>query len=220
MKNVLLAAIVSLAATMNAQDAATTLPKNYKVELENDYVRVTSVRYGPNEKLPGHAHTALPSAYVYLTDSGPVTFRHVNGPSVVRQPVKAGTFRVFRGLQEVHEVDNPNPVATEFLRVELKTQPRDPASIRGKFERPATARPVLHFDHPQMRVSRFWVQSQQTVSIALDLHPALLIAMASHGGFTAGRLRWLGPSGTTQLRNTGTQAIDFLRIDFKTPPVR
>jgi hypothetical protein len=203
-----------------AQDAATTLPRNYQVQFENAYVRVTSVRYGAKEKLPEHTHTALPSAYVYLTDSGPVAFRHVGGPAVTRQPVTAGMFRVFRGIKETHEVENMG-AATEFLRVEMKTEGRDPATIRGKFERPPiSAEPAVQFDHAQFSVSRVWVQPGQKLAIKADAQPALLIALAADAGSKLGQQRWLAAGGTIQLTNSGIAPIDFLRVDFKTPPPR
>src|SRR5437016_7099323 len=38
------------------QDATVAAAKNYKVELENDLVRVVRVTYGPHEKSPLHEH--------------------------------------------------------------------------------------------------------------------------------------------------------------------
>ena len=37
-----------------AQDPYSTLPKNYKVEFENEYVRISRVKYFPGDKLPVH----------------------------------------------------------------------------------------------------------------------------------------------------------------------
>jgi hypothetical protein len=217
-----IAMVLGVVAGVAAQDAATLLPKNYRVQFENEWVRVTSVRYGANERLPEHTHTELPSAYVYVTDSGPVAFRHVGGPAVTRQPVKVGMFRVFRGIKETHEVENMG-AATEFLRVELKTEGRDPATIRGKFERPpVSTEPAMQFDHAQFSVSRVWVQPGQKLALKADAHPALLIAMAADAGAGAklGREQWLAAGSTTQLANSGSAPIDFLRIDFKTLPAR
>lgn len=80
MKALMAAALsVLVPAGLLAQDAVKTLPDNYKVAFENDHVRVTRVHYGPHATLPGHTHTSLASAYVYLNDSGPVAFTHVGG---------------------------------------------------------------------------------------------------------------------------------------------
>lgn len=222
MKFVMMIGVVLFTTGIAGQDAATILPKHYAVQFENEWVRVTSVRYGPNDKLPEHTHTALPSAYVYLSDSGPVIFRHVGGPSVTRQPVKAGTFRVFRGIKETHEVENTAAFASEFLRVELKTEARDAATIRGKFERPARAalQPVVQFDHPQFRISRLWVQPGQSADVTTETQPALVIALAPNGSAKAGTELWIAAGQSARLTNRGAAAIDFLRVDLKTSPAR
>ena len=212
--------MLTLAVSVSAQEGATTLPANYKIEFENAWVRVTSVRYGPNEILAGHTHTANPSAYVYLNDGGPVIFKHVGGSSATRAATKAGAFRVYRGLVEVHEVENTASTPSEFLRVELKTESKDPATFRGKFERPAApnASPVVHLDHPQVRISRIWVTPGATVDVRAGAEPALLIALTDGAGFTRGQERWVTASSAMQLVHEGAAPIDFLRFDFKTRP--
>src|SRR5689334_9161448 len=103
--------------------SAQALPSNYKVQFENAWVRVTEVRYAPFEKVRAHSHTPYPSAYVYLNDGPPVVFRHVGGKGMAatRAATKAGAFRVYKGLEEIHEVENTGNAASEFLRVEFKT---------------------------------------------------------------------------------------------------
>lgn len=215
-----LTAIITTAG-LAAQEGTATLPRNYKLQFENAWVKVTAVRYGPNEKLQGHTHTPRPSAYVYLNDGGPVIFRHVGGSAATRAATKAGAFRVYRGLEEVHEVENMANVPSEFLRVELKTEGRDPATFRGKFMRPAAATndPVVEFDHPQVRISRFWIGPGQRLEIKAAGEPALLIALTTGSGSSAGEHRWLNARGSSELSNSGVSPIDFLRFDLKTPPV-
>jgi hypothetical protein len=55
-------------------DPVITLPDSYKLQFENDWVRVVKVTYAPHMKLPAHSHTTWATAYVYLNDSGPVIF--------------------------------------------------------------------------------------------------------------------------------------------------
>ena len=221
MKAMWIVAALAGAVGVSAQEGTVTLPRNYKVQFENAWVKVTAVRYGPNEKLPGHAHTPNPSAYVYLNDGGPVIFRHVGGSAATRPATKAGAFRVYRGLEEVHEVENTTSVPSEFLRVELKTEGRDPGSFRGKFMRPAapTNAIVVQLDHPQVRVSRVWLNPSARLKVATSTEPALLIALASGGSFTAGHEWWVGESGSIELTNDGHAPVDFLRLDLKTRPV-
>ena len=47
-------------------DPVQTDPKHYKVEVENDKVRVLRVAFGPHEKSPMHSHPG--GLIVYLTD--------------------------------------------------------------------------------------------------------------------------------------------------------
>ena len=79
--------IFLLAVTSLAQDPLKTLPKAYKLQFENDWVKVVRVHYEPREKLPAHEHTETASAYVYLNDSGPVVFKHLD--SALRRRYKA-----------------------------------------------------------------------------------------------------------------------------------
>lgn len=215
--------VMAIAMTIGAaaQEGTATLPRSYQLRFENEWVKVTSVRYGPNEKLPGHTHTPNPSAYVYLNDGGPVIFRHVGGSAATRPATKAGAFRVYRGLVEVHEVENTTAAPSEFLRVELKTEGRDPATFRGKFERPAapTTKPMIHVDHPQVRISRLWVQPGQELAIAAGIQPSLLIALAPSGGMAAGQERWVAAGQSAMLTNSSRTATDFLRFDFRTRPL-
>lgn len=215
-----LTAIV-MTAGLAAQEGTATLPQNYKLQFENAWVKVTAVRYGPNEKLPEHTHTPHPAAYVYLNDGGPVIFRHVGGPAATRAATKAGAFRVYKGLDEVHEVENTTSVPSEFLRVELKTEGRDPATFRGKFMRPSEPAndAVVQFDHPQVRVSRVWLKPGERLKVTTAAEPALVIALSATDRFRAGREWWVGPSSSVEVRNGDGSPIDFLRFDLKTLPV-
>jgi len=73
-----------------------------------------------------------------------VLFKHVGGKGTVakRPETKAGAFRVYRGLVEIHEVENTVDVPSEFLRIEVKTESLEPATFRGKLERPSGAAPT------------------------------------------------------------------------------
>jgi hypothetical protein len=58
-----------------ALDPYKLLTRNYSLELENAYVRVSRVKYS-GEPLPEHSHPSIPTVYVYLTDGGPIRFIH------------------------------------------------------------------------------------------------------------------------------------------------
>ena len=216
---VMLPVVIALTAGVGAQEGSATLPKNYRVQFENAWVKITAVRYEPLQKLPPHTHTPNPSAYVYLNDGPPVTFSHVGGKAATRPATRAGAFRIYRGLQEVHEVENTGSVPSEFLRVELKTEGREPGSFWGKYERGAPSpEPIVHFTHAQVRISRVWLQAGQKFEINAAAEPALIIALASGGDFKAGQELWIGHRTSAVLSNAGSTPIDFLRFDLRTPP--
>src|SRR5687768_4185150 len=145
-----------------AQDPTKAAPDSYKLQLENDYVKILRVRYAPHAKVPVHDHSRGPAAYVYLTDSGPIRFKHPGWehPVLTRPDVRAGALRLSptRFDNETHEVENPNATASEFLRIELKTEAPNRASLVGRFPPPPKTDPAglnqLVFDNSQLRVTR------------------------------------------------------------------
>ena len=74
------------AETTTAPDSVKADPKHYKVELENDKVRIVRISYGPHEKSVMHSHPA--GAIISLTDQR-VRFNLPNGTSQEVQ-LKAG----------------------------------------------------------------------------------------------------------------------------------
>jgi hypothetical protein len=203
--------------------AAQELPSNYKVQFENAWVRVTDVRYAPLEKVRAHSHTPSPSAYVYLNDGPPVVFKHVGGKGMAatRAATKAGSFRVYKGLDEIHEAENTGNAPSEFLRVEFKTASVEPATFFGKFHRPSapSADAIVHLNHSQVRISRLWINPGQAIELAAAGEPVLIIALQPGSGLAVGESKWLDASARMQVKNAAAAPIDLLRIDFKTRPV-
>lgn len=223
-----------------AQDAVKSLPQAYSQQFENEWVRIVRVHYDPLVKLPAHTHTELATAYVYLNNSGPVIFKHVglDYGAVTRAATKAGAFRLYRGLEELHEVENTSQLPSDFLRVEFKTDPKEPRTLRGKFFRepyPAGENvEKIQFENVQIRVTRVVVAAGQSVDVnTTPTEPALLVALtpASLEGIqgsnaseswaaTPGKERWIGRDVRERIRNIGAAPAEFLRFDFKTAPLR
>ena len=222
-----------------AQDPLKSLPQAYKLQFENEWVKVTRVHYGPHEKIPAHDHTQMASAYVYLNDSGPVIFKHIGLPygAVTRPATKTGSFRLYQGLKETHEVENPNDVPSDFLRVEFKTQPLGERNLRGRFYRedyPAGENyRKVQFENEQIRITRLVCASHQKLDVtASSTEPTLLIALTSarlnvsdqKSGATRlslepGQTRWLAINQHEQIENLNETVAEFLRFDFKTKPM-
>ena len=229
-----------LAVAALAQDPLKVAPKNYKLEFENEWVKVVRVHYGANEKVVAHDHNPTAAAYVYLSDSGPVVFKHINLSygAITRAAVKAGSFRVYKAVKEVHEVENPNNTPSDFLRVEFKTEPLGDSKLRGKFHRedaPAGENfSKVQFDNEQVRVTRLIVAAGKSADVsATSTEPTLLIALTpaklkakNAKGKTiklnleTGKAGWLPIGEKQQFENVGDSVAELLRFDFKTKPMK
>jgi hypothetical protein len=231
-----LSAIVSLTGVAGArQDPLVVSPDAYRLEYENAWVKVVRVVYGPKAVIAPHFHTERASAYVYLNDGGPIVFRHEGLPyaGVTRPATKAGSFRVYKGIDEVHSVENPTATPSDFLRVEFKTDPQDEATLKGKFFRdepaPTATTQQTQFENAQVRITRVRVAPGDTLNLtAAGDQPALLVALvptglASATGPTrhidAGKTAWLDSGHAVSVRPAAT-AGEMLRFDFKTRPAK
>jgi quercetin dioxygenase-like cupin family protein len=104
-------------AAASAQDAVQVDAKHYKVEFENDQVRVLRVSYGPHEKSVMHKHPA--TVAVFLSD-GQAKFTMPDGKTR-DAPVKAGAVQ-WDG-PSTHLPENVGDKPFEVIVVELKNKP-------------------------------------------------------------------------------------------------
>jgi hypothetical protein len=128
---------ILLSLTGFGQDPTKVAPDAYKIGFESEYVKVTRAHYAPHAKISAHDHTETGAAYVYLYDGGPVIFKHLNLSygAITRPETKAGSFRLYKAVKESHEVENPNDMPSDFLRVEFETAEDAATPLRGKFYR-------------------------------------------------------------------------------------
>jgi len=225
-----------------SQNTTKTLPPAYQLKFENEWVRVTKVHYGPREIIPEHAHTQLPVAYVYLNDSGPIIFRHKGwkNPELTRPPTKAGSFRLSRtaAVREIHEVENPTDIPSDFLRVEFKTDPVDRMSLIGRYYRedyPANENiQKVQFENGQIRITRLVCAPLKNLEVAASSsEPALLIILnavrfrsvegrneVKQRTADLGQTIWVVGGQQQRFENPDDAPIELLRFDFKTKPVK
>jgi quercetin dioxygenase-like cupin family protein len=97
-----------------AQDPVKVDPKHYKVEFENEQVRVLRISYAAGEKSVMHEHPA--SVAVFLTD-GQVKFTTPDGKST-EVPAKAGSTQWTPAGKHLPENIGDKPF--ELILVELK----------------------------------------------------------------------------------------------------
>jgi hypothetical protein len=234
----ILAVFVACVTTARSQDPTKTLPRAYKLQFENEWVKVTRVHYEPHEKLPPHQHTLTGSAYVYLNESGPVIFRHIglSYGAVTRPPTKAGTVRLFRAVEEIHEVESLSDQPSDFLRVEFKTEPLEEKKLFGKFHREPYPTgenfEKVQFENEQIRITRLAVASGKAIDVsATASEPALIVSLAKAelkaGAATksqmqtlqVGQTLWFAAGEARAFSNSGEAPVELLRFDFKTKPV-
>jgi hypothetical protein len=150
---------------------------------------------------------------------------------VTRRPTTPGGFRVSRGGDETHSAENLGAIASDFLRVELKTDSAGASSPFHRDNRPlgAAAKTTtdVRFTNAQIRITRVAIPAGQTAEIATTASaPALLIALddatlTADGAalpLKVGQERWVAASRQERLANAGTSQIELLRIDVLTPP--
>jgi hypothetical protein len=194
----------SVVLPVSAQDPTKTLPDSYKVQLDNDYVRVVRVHYDAGAKLPDHTHPPGTTVYVYLNDSEGVVFRHSgnNTRAVTRPAVKAGGVRVAAGSEEHHTAENPASTPSDFLRVWFKTDNGGERNLRRRLSPTDDT-----FENKQMRITRLVVAQDKPIIVDAGKEPALLVSLPS------GDTRWIDNAQQVPLTSG-----EFLRIDFLTRP--
>ena len=225
-----------------AQDPVKVAPQAYKLDFENDWVKVLRAHYAAKEKLPEHDHPLTAAAFVYLNDSGPVIFKHVglSYGAITRPAVKARSFRLWYAVKETHEVENPGDTPSDFVRIEFKTEPVNAKSLRGKFqpeEYPQAGAgenfQKVQFENEQIRAIRLVVAPRKKIAVSTGAtEPALLVALTpANFKFTKGKDKpsklqldtgktgWIEQSVVIEFENTGDAPAELLRFDLKTKPL-
>ncbi len=100
--------------TVSAQDLVKVAPKNCKVLLDNDQVRVIRVVTKPGDKIEMHSH---PASIVYTLTAGKAKYTSADGKSEERE-LKAG--QATWSDAETHAAENVGTAESRILVIELK----------------------------------------------------------------------------------------------------
>ena len=210
------------------QDPAKSLPDNYKVVLENDWVRVLRVSVPAGAKLPSHEHPGALIAYVYLTDSDPIVFKHdgSNG-DITRPAVKARSYRLSTGFTgETHAIENNSSTDSVYLRIEYKTEGSQAAQTRGKRQQAPPLKSEdsvdVEFTNTAMRITRITIGAKETMPYN-DKKPgeaAIVVGLTGFDPRTSDPfIAWIAPDARNeQIHNEQNDAREYLRFDFLTAP--
>jgi len=112
----ILFAVMLFAGNSFAQDATVVDPDHYKVEFENDKVRVLRITYGPMEKSVMHSHPE--GVAVFLTDgNSKFTF-----PDGATQDIEVKAGQVIWSDESIHQPENTGKESFEVIQIEMKTK--------------------------------------------------------------------------------------------------
>jgi hypothetical protein len=201
------------------------LPSNYKTTLDNPDLIVMKVHYGPHEFVPMHDHSAYPTVYVYLNDSGEVEIKHDgSGPGTLRRPpTHTGAFRIAPGVAERHSITNLGDAPSDFLRVELKRIAPD--DLKKVFRGDAAAQPAVpgtrvEFQDPALRIERTICPATSTCALAPAGARSLLVAVhATHlemngadHPLRAGDVVWLRANAPTPRLSAGAECLQIVLL--------
>jgi quercetin dioxygenase-like cupin family protein len=119
MKNLILVFLfvlctILISANSLAQDAAEVDPEHYKVEFENDQVRVLRINYSPGDKSVMHSHPE--GVVIFLTDgSGRFTY-----PDGKTEDMNFESGLVIWTEAQTHQSENNGDKPFEVIQIEMK----------------------------------------------------------------------------------------------------
>jgi len=217
---VLALALLTTTALAQSKPAPPPLPKNYKTILNNKDLLVMRVHYGPHEVVPMHDHSAYPTVFVYLNDSGPVRIDHEPPASfsVTRPPTHTGAFRIAPGMTERHSITNLSELPSDFLRVEIKTiPPTDLTEVtRGEVESPLLPGTHIEFQDTALQIDRIVcpptvgceATPTQARSILIPTTDLKMQGPTEKHSLTPGQVEWLPVNAKKPLQlSPGAQAL-------------
>lgn len=111
------AAVLLVTSLASAQDATVADPDHYKVEVENDQVRIVRVSYGPGERSVMHEHPA--HVAVILGDDQLWKTTSEDGET---QEVEGALGQVIWAEAGTHLPENPTDRRQEVVLIEIKSR--------------------------------------------------------------------------------------------------
>ncbi len=183
-------------------------PTDAKIEFENQWVRIVRVHYAPHEKTELHDHPAQPTVFVYVTDGGRLKIVHESEEAVIRPVVKAGGIRFQKGVPERHSVEELDGIESEYVRIELKTQP---VELPDKDVRRAPD-DNTPYESAMLRILR--VECAVNSACPVSAHPADPAIIV-----TGKAAVWAPPNSAPMMNRSGVP-LRQIRVELRTPPIQ
>src|SRR5690349_1725708 len=144
----LLIAVLCLPVVVRAQDPVKVDAKHYKVDFENDQVRVLKIHYAPHEKSVMHEH---PDAFAIFITGGNARFNNPDG-TTTPSDAKAGDVRFTPAGKHLPENVGTKPF--DVVLVELKGKPGSAAAIAMDPVKVDPAHHAVLVENDRVRVMR------------------------------------------------------------------
>lgn len=192
---------------------------HFHLLFENAWARVSRATFGPHETAPVHEHPPTPTTvYIYVTDGGEFRFTHMTGFKfsgyvITRPAVKAGAIRFAHSAPETHSVEYLGDQPTEYVRIELRTEPLD-IPVRDVRIPPAAMDPGKsairnEFENGQIRILRVVCAAGKKCPASRNPKDPAIVTMMS------------GPSKGTVIFSPKREKgpLEEVRVELKTAPV-
>lgn len=210
-----------------AQDPVKVSPEQYKVEMENEQVRVLRIKRPAHAKIPMHEHPA--AVAVFLTD---LHARVVGADGKVQEVVQKAGGTAFQPPVR-HAEENISDKPFEAILVELKSRPSaakappvalDPVKLDPKYH-------TVDFENERVRVLRTVMEPHvksplhehppYVVVYLTDLHTTMTLADGTvrDNPRKAGEVAWRDAMkhSTEQM---GDRRAEEIQIELKSAPAR
>lgn len=205
-----------------SQDATQADAKHYKVEFENDQVRVLRVNYGPKERSIMHYH---PEGLAIALTATQTKFTLADGKTEERGFKAGQTLWTPAGT---HLPENLGGKAFEVILIELKDGSNggampaasdDPIKVDAKYHK-------LEFENDRVRVMRGTVPAKQKT--AMHAHPGNIVIFLNGGRVRSiladgkteeaeaknGQVAWRGPVKHVS-ENLSDKPIEVIVVELK-----
>jgi quercetin dioxygenase-like cupin family protein len=218
-----LLSLVGMAALpLLAQDPVKVSPEHYKVQIDNEYVRVVRATRGPGEKAPMHEHPDYVAVYLTNVD------QKITSPDGKVQEVHRKKNEVSFSKALKHAEENIADAPLEVLVVELKPGPVPSTSPWGGVD-PLKVDPQHHkleFENDRIRVIRSvrepgakipMHEHRKYVTIALtDVNSKQTMpdGTTAMNRRKAGEVAWREPVKHA-VENVGNDRMEEIQIEFK-----
>lgn len=228
----------SLQQVAQVPDAAAASPDHYKVEFENEYVKVVRAHYGAHEKGALHSHPSPGGVVIHLTDERAQRVLPNGTTSIIVFSAGAAHW----SPPDVHQEENLSDQPFENIRIDVKaiaagsTPKLQPLRIPDALN-VAAEQYTREFENEYVRITR--VRFGPHAKVAMHTHPTpggVIVAITDQNArltapdgtsrevhYKAGDVRWAsstpGADSTVQSahaeENLSDSPFQLIRIDSK-----